>query len=530
MNLLPHDCSVLIVGAGPSGLMMAAQLLRYGIQPVIIDSKTGLNQESRALAVQARSLEIFRQLGLDEAALAAGNPVDRLAVYQDAEVAAFSLTEKDKKLTAFPYVLILEQSRTEKVLLSYLTSKACPVYWDTELLDIRSDDRGARVKLKRGETEKEIKCDWVIGADGASGKVRKSQGLSFAGGTYLNRFYLADIVMKDQGDISAVRLFLKKEGFTGIFPVNGQTYRFIGVLPQTLKDRADVTFDDLKPYLTYTLGFPLQGEVCQWFSVYKLHHRLAERFRNKRCFLIGDAAHIHSPVGGQGMNTGLQDAYNLAWKLQGVIKNEFHEKILDSYSEERMGVAKQLLATTDKLFTLSVSGNWFVKQIRRYVLPRLFQWIWKRSGMRFRLFSHISQIALHYRASGMSVHHSRTREIAAGDRLPYLKLFDEKRKEHSDLHAWCSKPGFTLLVIGLISQRDVHLLAKFIKATYPAQLNFYYLPPSSSNQHIFDAFEIKEDHKKAVIVRPDLYIGYMNDVVDIELIDIYLRETIGWRK
>ena len=531
MNYLPSQCSVLIVGAGPSGLMMAAQLLRFGIQPIIIDSKKEMTKQSRALAVQARSLEIFRQLGLDGIASEQGNVVKGAAVYENSvEVLKLDLSEAGSGKSAFPHILTLEQNKTEKILLDYLTSKACPVYWDTELSDLKVTDEMVDAHVKRGLTKQTVRCEWLIGADGASSKIRKALGLAFSGGTYLNRFYLADLQLADGPPPDFARVFLKDEGFGAMFPLPGGRQRFIGVLPKTLKDRKEISFDDLKPYITYTLGFPLQGGSSYWFSIYQLHHRMADRFRVQSCFLIGDAAHVHSPVGGQGMNTGLQDAYNLAWKLAGVIKKQFDGSILESYSSERMPVARELLKTTDRLFTMAVSGNWLIRKIRNWFLSKIVFRMFQERSITGNLFSRISQTGIHYRRSPLSVHHSNATKVKAGDRLPFLSLFDEKLKEYSDLHFWCSKPGFTLLVIGLLSQRDVHLLSKWIKSTYPSDLHFYYLPPSDRNQHIFDYFEIPDAGKKAIIVRPDLHIGYLNDIVDIELIDTYLKQSLGWKK
>lgn len=531
MIKLPSHCQILIVGAGPSGLMMAAQLLRFGLQPLVVDVKTGINQQSRALAVQPRSLEIFRQLGLEKRLLEHGNMISGLSAYEDTELLGTVSLDADSGVKSkFPYVLVLEQSKTEQILLDYLTAHACPVYWNCELLEIQMKDKGTRVLIRNREEVQELDCDWLIGADGASSGVRQMLGFNFSGGTYLNRFYLADLTLRREGPANQVQVFLRSEGFIGVFPMKNDRYRFIGVLPETLEKRKDLLFAEIKPYLTYTLGFPIQDEVCNWFSVYQLHHRIADRFRRGTCFLIGDAAHIHSPVGGQGMNTGLQDAYNLAWKLAGVIMSEFDRGILSTYQAERLPVAAKLLKTTDRFFSIAVSRNWLIRRLRGWLLSKVLNWKWKGKAFPAGLFSQIAQTNISYRSSALSVHHARPGQVMAGDRLPYLELFDEKKKEKTDLYAWCSKPGFTLLVIGLLSQRDLYLLAKWIKSTYPALLNFYYLPPSSANEHIAAAFNLAKDGKKAVIVRPDLHIGYMNDVVDIELIEGYLKETVGWRK
>ena len=531
MTKLPSHTSVLIIGAGPSGLMMAAQLLRNGIHPIIIDSKTQPNQESRALAVQARSLEIFRQLGIDESAVKQGNIAERLVMHQNVtEVASINLSSLGADVSPFPYVLILEQSKTERILIDYLTANACPIYWNCELISLEQSDGGATVEINREAEKQFITCDWLIGADGASSRVRKELGIAFSGGTYQHRFYLADLNIKQNLGEDAIRIFLKDEGFVGYFPMQQNSLRFIGVLPRTLANRSNISFQDIKPYLTYTLGFPVHDEQCNWFSVYQLHHRMAEMFHMQNCFLIGDAAHVHSPAGGQGMNTGLQDAYNLAWKLAGVLKGEYQRKILLTYSEERRPVAKRLLKTTDRIFTIGVSQNWLVRNLRNWLMPIVLPKLWNQDKVRSRIFSLISQTGISYSESSLSVHYSSKKRVKAGDRLPYIKFYDEKLNKETDLHSWCAKPGFTLLVIGKLNDRDLFLIAKWITETYPQNLNFYYLPPSEKNKHFFDFFEMDEKKKKALIIRPDMYIGYLSDAVVIEMIDTYLKETISWKK
>lgn len=530
MNTLPAHSSVVIVGAGPSGLMMAAQLLRFGIHPVIIDSKTALSTESRALAVQARSLEILRQMNLDTIALQEGNAAKGMILHRDTEeIASIDLSTLGEGKSQFPFVLILEQSKTERILSDYLTSQTCPIYWNTQLLDVHQTDRSVNVKVNRNNSEEILSCDWLIGADGASSRVRKSLNIPFMGGTYQHKFFLADVEIRGGASFDAIRVFLKENGFTGIFPMKDSNYRFIGVLPASLGQKENLSFDDLRPYLTYNLGFPMTEECCKWFSVYQLHHRMADRFSSQRCFLIGDAAHVHSPLGGQGMNTGLQDAYNLAWKLAGVLQKKYPERILDTYSKERMSIAKNLLKTTDRLFTIAIGKNWLVQKLRNLVLPLVLNRLRRLDVVNKKLFGLISQTGISYRESPLSLHHSQTKNIKAGDRLPFIKFYDEKLKQETDLHSWCKHLGFTLIVVGYLSQKDILTLAKWIKLSYPLDLNFFYLPYSGRNKHLFDCFEIGESGKKAIMVRPDMHIGYINDVVDVELIGGYLRESVGWK-
>jgi hypothetical protein len=245
------------------------------------------------------------------------------------------------------------------------------------------------------------------------------------------------------------------------------------------------------------------------------------------CFLIGDAAHIHSPVGAQGMNTGLQDAYNLAWKLAGVVNKQLNPAILESYAAERMPVAKTLLNTTDRIFTIIMSDKWYTNLFKKWLMPVILKFAWGKKGIREDFFKRVSQIGINYRDSAINLHISQSTKIKAGDRLPYLKVFDEKKQEETDLHEWCTKAGFTFIVLGKLAESDLFTLAKWITQNYQATLNFFYLPPSAKNLHVFEAFEMNPNHVRSLIIRPDMHIGFINDKVDMVLMDNYLRNVVG---
>jgi len=528
--MIPADghYPVLIVGAGPSGLMMAAQLLRYGIQPIIIDSKKGPTTQSRALAVQARSMEIYRQMGLAEKALQVGIQAETVSIQKDEEeLVKLSLRDLGKYATPFPFVLLLEQSKNERLLLDFLTLNCCPVYWNTSLKSLTETANHTAVILGDENTEVKLTCDWLIGADGARSLVRKGLNIPFEGATYQQKFYLADLQLESGIDQNQVNLFLGDASFNAFFPMNGKgRFRLIGRLPDHLKE--DANFDDVLFYLQKQLPFSLKVNSCNWFTTYNLHHRMASSFATKKCFLIGDAAHVHSPVGGQGMNTGLQDAYNLAWKLAGVIKNQIRPEILSSYAEERMRVARTLLKTTDRAFTILISNNLMVKAVRKLLIKYLTSVLWKKPKFKKFFFKMVSQIGIQYRDSKINLNLSKAENIKAGDRLPFIKIFDEKKQQETDLHAWCAKPGFTFIALGKLKENDLFNLARWITQNYPQQLNFFYLPFSAKNKAVFDCFEMKEDQHKAIIVRPDMHIGYLNDTVHVDLIGDYLAKFIGY--
>jgi 2-polyprenyl-6-methoxyphenol hydroxylase-like FAD-dependent oxidoreductase len=530
MRINEEHTKVLIVGAGPSGLMMAAQLLRYGIQPLIIDDKQGPTTHSNALAVQARSLEIYRQMGVIDKVISNGKQTKGLSFNQDGkQIASPSFAHIGDGLTAFPYILLYQQSKNERTLLDYLTFNCCPAYWNTSLLSLQQNTDNAVVQLKNDEGEYTIKCDWVVGADGAHSTVRKQSQIPFNGDTYPSFFYLADLKLDTTfltGD--SVQLYLGKHDLAGFFPMpEDDCYRIIGNLPKGFNEREDVETEEVLPYMNELTKSTIKVVENNWFTTYKLHHRMADKFRSQRCFLIGDAAHIHSPVGGQGMNTGLQDAYNLAWKLAGVVNGQIGDNILDSYATERMPVAKALLSTTDRAFTLIMSTNWFTGFFKKWILPKVLSAVWKSKKLRTFFFKVVSQIAISYRDSNINLHLSKGTKIKAGDRLPYLKVYDEKKEIETDLHEWCGKPGFTLIILGKFDEMYLFTLAKWITNKYPGMLNFFYLPPSGKNVDVFNAFETDPHRQKAIIVRPDMYIGYLNDVVDISMLDNYLQNVVG---
>jgi 2-polyprenyl-6-methoxyphenol hydroxylase-like FAD-dependent oxidoreductase len=530
MTISEQHTQVLIVGAGPSGLMMAAQLLRYGIQPIIIDSKQGPTDESKALGVQARSLEIYRQMGLVDTIIKDGKKAKGVSFSRNGKkLAGFSIANVGEGQTPFPYIELYQQSKNEKLLLDFLTLHCCPVYWDTTLLSLKQTSSNVQIQLQNSAVALSITSDWVIGADGAHSEVRRQLNIPFSGDTYKHVFYLADIeIQNEEVDDELVSLFLANEGISGFFPMpEANRFRVIGNLPDDLDKKENLLLEDVLPGLNQICGFSVDVRHNYWFTIYRLHHRMADRFREQRCFLIGDAAHIHSPVGAQGMNTGLQDAYNLAWKLAGVINNRIKPAILDSYAEERMPVAKTLLKTTDRIFTVIMSDKWYTRLFKAYLLPRLLKYAWGKETVREEGFKRVSQIGISYRDSAINLHISQSTKIKAGDRLPYLKVYDEKKQEETDLHEWCGRPGFTFIVLGKLAEADLFTLARWVAQNYGAMLNFYYLPYSAKNQKVFEAFEINPNRAKSLIIRPDMHIGFMNDKVDTVLMDNYLRNVVG---
>lgn len=509
--------------------MMAAQLLRHGIAPMIIDAKAGPDRTSKAIAIHARSLEFFRQMGLADQLLAKGSPCYGLQVQAGKKpLGKIDLTQMDNPGTAFPFIHIIGQDETERLLITRLTENACPVVWETKLVGLWQDDRGATVALEQNGMVQHWKCKWVVGADGVNSTVRKNVGIPFEGKQYDGRFFLADVHIRDAHQRN-VHFFLSGKGAIGIFPFNAKGhYRLVGKLPGDWTEKAELRYAHIKPFVDGALGAELPVSHCTWISEFTLCRRVAEQFARQRCFLIGDAAHVHSPVGGQGMNTGMQDAVNLAWKLAAVIGGRANPRLLHTYQLERKPVVKNVIRMTDRGFELTIGLPKWLMPLRDRLLAALFRYPIAKPPRLQAVFTRLAQLDTHYRTAGLAVHHAMGMHVRAGDRLPFLPVFDEKTKTQTDLHRWCEKPGFVLLVLGTISHHHLHIIGQWIRQKYPREMHLYYLPYSSRNQAVFDVFEVKPEGTKSILVRPDMYIGYINDMLNVSLIDTYMEEIIGW--
>ena len=327
--------------------------------------------------------------------------------------------------------------------------------WNTELVDLVQTPGhvSATLKCADGSTP-EIDADWVAGCDGARSAVRSLNGIGFAGAPYEHVFFVADTRVTGPMVLGELNVYLWRSGFHLFFPMRGPDHwRVVGIVPADLRARDDLDFDALEPSVRKEVGSPLQFQACSWFSTYRIHHRRAERFRDRRCFLLGDAAHIHSPVGAQGMNTGLQDAYNLAWKLALVTSGRAGENLLDSYAIERVPVADRLLTTTDQAFSAIVSDRWLAGLFRTRLVPRLLAFMMSRDRTRKFMFRTISQIGIHYPGSPLSQTLARLPRGAprAGDRFPWLRLKFSPNGPTEDLFERLDDTRFNLIVIGQTS-------------------------------------------------------------------------------
>ncbi len=399
------DTDVLVVGAGPTGLMLADQLVRRGVRVAIIDRHAGPAQQTRALGVQARTLEIYAKLGIVNRALELGKRGTGANLWaQGRKMARVPIGETGAKITPYPFILILGQDDNEKIMGDKLRELGVSVQWETELVGLAQEPDKVTATLKMPDgSSRTITAAWVGGCDGAHSSVRELSGITFPGAPYEHVFYVADTEATGSMVPDEINVYLWQNGFHLLFPMRGKDHwRIVGILPSDLRDRRDIGIEAVLPSLRNEAGAGLSIKACSWFSTYRIHHRSAQRFRDGRCFLLGDAAHVHSPVGAQGMNTGLQDAYNLAWKLALVVKGQAGAALLDSYEQERIPVAQRLLDTTDRAFRLVVSDSWLAGLMRTKILARIAAFAMGRERIREFAFRTVSQTGIHYPASSLS--------------------------------------------------------------------------------------------------------------------------------
>jgi 2-polyprenyl-6-methoxyphenol hydroxylase-like FAD-dependent oxidoreductase len=305
-----NRCDVLIVGSGPTGLVLALWLTKLGIQVRIIDKTAEPGTTSRALAVQARTLELYRQLDLADEVVSRGHKTPAVNLWVKGEKAArIPFEDVGVGLTPYPFLHVFPQDEHERLLVTRLQSFGVAVERCTELLSF--DDKGDRViaRLRNPDgTEEDCEAAFIAGCDGARSVVRETMGTGFPGGTYRQLFYVADVAAEGPAVDGELHVDLDEADFLAVFPLAGSgRARLIGTVRDERAYHADtLKFEDVRDRAINNMKVSVQQ--VNWFSTYHVHHRVTDHFRKGRAFLLGDAAHIHSPAGGQGMNTGIGDA------------------------------------------------------------------------------------------------------------------------------------------------------------------------------------------------------------------------------
>ncbi len=389
---------VLIVGAGPTGLTLACELARRDINIKIIDKLDKPGDKSKALVLHARSLELLDMMGALPAFMENGTPITGVNIFDsDKRIAHLSLDQID---SPYPYALGIPQCTTERLLYEFLQAHGREVDRNVELIAV--EDKGdhviARVKTSGSETE--LKCRYLVACDGAHSTTRHAINEPYEGGEYREDFQLADVEVDcgDRHKANEIFAFSSGSGNAAFFPMPGNRWRVAVVLPEPLSEEAlkrQPALEEIQAKVDQVVPYKLRLSDPHWLANFKIRYRKVKHYRHNRVFLAGDAAHCHSPVGGQGMNTGMQDSFNLGWKLALAVQGLASEALLDSYHFERNAVAVQLLHTVDMMTRVNLLRAPIAREIRNRLAPFLVS----QEGVQSRLRNFMSEIGINYRRS-----------------------------------------------------------------------------------------------------------------------------------
>ncbi|MBF2028281.1 MAG: FAD-dependent monooxygenase [Oscillatoriales cyanobacterium C42_A2020_001] len=557
MSLKEVDIDVLVVGAGPVGLAMACELIRHGVRCRVVDQAAEPVQTSRALGIQARTLEVFENMGVIDKALAAGTKAKGVTIYdRDHVILRISLQHIREKDSQYPFLLILPQSQTESILNDRLHDLGGKVERSRELFDIQQENGVVIALVKAAETDssdlEEIRARWLIGCDGASSRVRKVLEIPFEGTTAPEAWLLADVDLNWDRTRETTHGWFTQDGLLAAFPLPDGQWRLFA--PADLGNEQHSSETSVAGFqrllVQYTGDTKTTISNPTWMSNFKVNYRMVKTYRQGQVFLAGDAAHIHSPFGGQGMNTGIQDAYNLAWKLALVLQGKARESLLNTYQEERLPIARYVLqgsqTTTQGLI---VTQNPVLRWLRdRLVIPLL-----QLDSIQRRLAQEASELNINYRHSSLSCSDLQTRwnlrdqvnwirAPHAGDRaLPgkclsypagdltnlhqvfhgaqsHLLLFSgfaPTDKEYTDLANLASK-------VEALLNRCVKMHIVIASSTKPMQLTWngsILLDPQGELHTLYGIHQ-----RSLYFIRPDGYIGLRSQPTDEKHLLDYLNK------
>lgn len=422
-----EDLPVLIVGAGPTGLTAAVELARLGVGVRIIDKAPAPSSTSRALGIQARTLELLRPRGIADELLSLGNRVRATALHAGGQ--RLGGIEFGTMASQFDYILMLAQSETERLLAEHAAALGVTVERGVEFVGLdQGDDVRVVVRDQDGHSGA-IAASYVIAADGSHSPVRKALGLPFEGRSLPQDYVLGDVRLT--GDLAEghspvaplaqdqLSIFLASNGFLAVFPMGGDRFRFMATDPEGITgDAAEPTLAGVQALYDRTVHVPARCHDLAWSSRFRINSRHMTTLRSGRVFFGGDAAHVHSPAGGQGMNAGIQDMINLCWKLAMVLRGRARQELLDTYGSDRLPVIRQLVTMTERATKAFNSTNPVVHGLLVRVVPILL----RRNRVQSAAAPRLGQIAASYRGAPLARGGGRLGALRAGDRVPDLLL------------------------------------------------------------------------------------------------------------
>ncbi len=525
---------VLIVGAGPTGLMMACELARHDIPFRIIDKKSEPSQGSNATWIQTRTLEILDLIGMADRFLRIGHKCDAINFYvKGKQLTNIPLSKID---SFYPFILMLPQHKTEKILTNKLAESKINIERSVELTNIQQENNKviSTVKLPNGDIEN-ITSDWVIACDGANSTVREKCQISFPGDDLPEQFMVADAKMSSFLPDNEIHVFFDKGSvfpdkatLFSAYPLGSKEYRLSANLYQETPRKFFREHEVKEAVAERTYGNYIVESVS-WISPFWIHGKIASQMRADSIFLVGDAAHIHSPAGGQGMNLGIQDAFNLAWKLALVIKGKSNQLLLDSYQSERQPIIKDIATQADDLTNMVLFDKSFINKLRKFSKD-----ISKHPELSKQIGEQLTQVDIQYKNSPIINYEKIPDENSPqpGERAPNVKI-----NNSFTLYSFLHNAYYNILIFNNHPATDEDLskikeLENLINKNFSSIVKMFIISKENTNEInniILDTSNrisqrYQATHSAIYIIRPDNYIGYYNNEIDISSINAFLLQ------
>lgn len=527
---------VLIVGAGPTGLMMACELERHDIPFRIIDKKPGLTQGSNATWIQTRTLEIFDAIGIVDRFLKIGHRCEAINFYANGKALVnIPLTQID---STYPFILMLPQSETERLLNEKLKESNIRVERSLELVNIKQTNNGvvSTIQLPDGDTEN-ITSDWVIACDGANSTVREKCKISFPGEDLPEQFMVADAKMSSFLPANEIHVFFdkgtifpEKGTLLSAFPWGSKEYRLSANLYLD-SPRQSFTEQEVREVVAERTYGNYIVDTVSWISPFWIHSKIVAQMQQGSIFLAGDAAHIHSPAGGQGMNTGIQDAFNLAWKLALVIKRKANGSLLNSYQLERFPIVKNIVNQTDFYTNMVLFDKSFFSKLKKFSHNLL-----EHPQLSKKISEKLTQVDIHYKSPVINYEEKpKEKSPQQGERAPDVTINDSKK-----LYEHLSNSMHNILLFAGNNPAEADLekikeLQNVIENKFSEILKMFVITNKNLeaiNNIIFDTtsaiyHRYNITHFCTYIIRPDKYIAYYSSAINLTSIEKFLQSYLS---